>query len=131
VRDLVAAHRALWRARARLRREPVGTLTMRDIAPAAPVSGDPRRAAALADAVVTAATHGLFRPLCLAQSLALQDLLTRHGIAGSEIRVGVRHRDGRLAAHAWVRWGEQVLGDDPDHVATFTEVDDIRVLSAQ
>lgn len=129
MRDLVAAHLALWRARARLRREPVGTLTMRDIAATAPISGNPQRAEALAAAIVTAATHGLFRPRCLVQSLALQDLLTRHGITGSEIRVGVRRRDGVFAAHAWVRWGDRLLGDDPAHIATFSEVDDIRVLA--
>jgi hypothetical protein len=27
-----------------------------------------------------------------------------------------------------VRWGDVLLGDDVAHVATFTEVDDIRVL---
>jgi hypothetical protein len=131
VRDLVAAHLALWRARSRLRREPVGTLTMRDIAATAAVSGDARRAESLAEAIGTAATYGLFRPLCLVRALALQDLLTRHGITGSEIRVGVRRRDGVFAAHAWVRWGDTLLGDDPAHVATFTEVDDIRVLAGQ
>lgn len=131
MRDLVAAHFALWRARARLRREPIGTLTMRDIAAAAPVSGDPLRAESLAAAIEAAATYGLFRPRCLARALALQDLLTRHGITGSEIRVGVRRRNGGFAAHAWVRWGGRLLGDDPAHVATFTEVDDIRVLAGQ
>ena len=55
-------------------------------------------------------------------------LLERADIHGSEIRIGVRRRDGVFAAHAWIRWNNEILGDLPAHVATFTEVDDIRVL---
>src|SRR5690606_11752520 len=97
---------------------------------AAPPRGDPERARSLALAVGRAAEHGLFRPFCLVRALALRDLLDRHGIHGSQIRVGVRRGGERMSAHAWVRWGEVVLGDSPEHVATFTEVDDIRVLGS-
>lgn len=131
MRDLVAAQLALLRARARLKREPIGTLTTRDLSANALPVGNPERARALASAVTTAADHGLFRPLCLVRALALQDLLVRNGIAGGDIRVGVRTRDGAFAAHAWVKWGNEILGDDPSHVATFSEVDDIRVLAGQ
>lgn len=91
-------------------------------------SGDPDRARQLALAVGRAAEHGVFRPRCLARSLALRDLLARHGIDGSEIRVGVRHDRGRFLAHAWVTWHDEVLGDRADWVARFTEVDDLSVL---
>jgi hypothetical protein len=40
----------------------------------------------------------------------------------------VRQRRGKFEAHAWVRWNDEVLGDVASHIATFTEVDDMRVL---
>ena len=126
--DLVAAQRALLRARRLLKRQPIGSLTIRDTGVGASPAGDPDRARAVAQAVTRAATHGLFRPFCLVRALALRELLHQQGISGSEIRIGVRRRNGGFSAHAWVRWGDQILGDLPEHVATFTEVDDIRVL---
>ncbi len=137
IADLVSAQVALLRARRLVKTQPIGSLTVRDAGTASDASssaapsgpaGDPARARAIALAVSRAADYGLFRPFCLVQALALRTLLERDGIRGSEIRVGVRHSDGKFAAHAWVRWGDLVLGDDPKHVATFTEVDDIRVL---
>lgn len=130
-RDLVRAQWALLTAEFRLRREPVGRLVGRDtrVAPdARPPSGDPDRAHAIATAVRRASRHGIFRPYCLVQSLALRELLEREGIDGSTIRVGVRRGDDGFQAHAWVRWGEFVLGDDAAHVARYTEVNDLRVL---
>lgn len=107
---------------------PVGSLVQR----AAPVAGGPRgdaeRAQQLALAIGRAAEHGVFRPRCLARSIALRDLLARHGIEGSLIRVGVQYERGRLLAHAWVTWRDQVLGDRTEWVARFTEVDDLNVL---
>ena len=41
---------------------------------------------------------------------------------------GIGAKPCQFNAHAWVRWSGQILGDLPEHVATFTEVDDIRVL---
>ncbi|MBX3173942.1 MAG: lasso peptide biosynthesis B2 protein [Gemmatimonadaceae bacterium] len=129
IRDVLAAQRALLAARRRLDREPVGSLTARrGDAPAPAPSGDATRARQIAAAVRWTARHGLFRPFCLVQALALQELLAAAGVRGSEIRVGVQRQDGQFAAHAWVRWNNEVLGDDPRHVATFTEVDDIGVL---
>jgi hypothetical protein len=128
MRDLVAAQAALLRARRRLKHEPIGSLTERRQRHAAPARGDRARAEQLAAAVNGAARFGLFRPFCLVRAVALEDLLLREGITGSDIRIGVRRRDGVFAAHAWVRWGDVLLGDDVAHVATFTEVDDIRVL---
>lgn len=122
------AQAALLRARRRLKREPIGNLTERRQRLAGAPQGDLQRAEQLAAAINSAADHGLFRPFCLVRAVALEELLLREGITGGDIRIGVRRRDGVFAAHAWVRWGDVILGDDSAHVATFTEVDDIRVL---
>lgn len=134
--DRIAAQFALFRARRLLATAPIGELTARRAADAAAVAEpvateSTERAEALADAVKWTASHGLFRPFCLVQSLALQELLRSEGISGSEIRVGVRRDGASLKAHAWVRWNARVLGDDPRHVSGFTEVDDIRVLGVK
>ena len=126
--DLFAAQVALLRAQWRLRREPTGSFVTRERVAPGPATGDPTRARALAKAVERAANHGLFRPFCLVRAIAIRDLLERHGIEGSSIRIGVRRLETEFNAHAWVRWGDETLGDRPSHVATFTEVDDIRVL---
>lgn len=128
LRDLVAAQVALLRARRRLKREPIGNLTERRQLSVGPASGDEARAEQLARAVQLAASWGLFRPFCLVRAVALEELLLRDGITGGDIRIGVRRKEGVFAAHAWIRWRDRVLGDEPEHVATFTEVDDIRVL---
>lgn len=129
--DLLIAQWALLRAQRRLRREPIGSLTTRSTEPAAPPSGDLNRARALALAINRAAAFGIIRPHCLARALALTELLARADVRGSEIRVGVRRRDGVFGAHAWVRLGDELLGEQHEHIASFTEVDDIRVLGTQ
>jgi hypothetical protein len=129
--DLFLAQWALLRAQRRLRREPVGSLTIRSSEPASPASGDIERARALARAINRAAAFGVIRPHCLARALALTELLERAEVRGSEIRVGVRRTNGAFSAHAWVRLGEELLGEQPEHVASFTEVDDIRVLGTR
>jgi len=129
--DLLLAQWLLLRAGWRKRTQPIGSLTAHGASSAdtaTPVSGDPLRARALALAVSRAAEYGLFRPFCLVRAIATRDLLERYGIRGSEIRIGVRRKQGAFQAHAWVRWGEELLGDHPSNIATFTEVDDIRVL---
>jgi hypothetical protein len=126
--DLIFAQIALLRAHWRVKRQPIGSLTIRSRDASAPARGDPARALSLALAVERTAQHGLFRPFCLVRAIALRELLEAHAILGSQIRVGVRQQGGRFNAHAWVRWGDRILGDKPEHVATFTEVDDIRVL---
>lgn len=126
--DLLRAQFALLHAQWRLRREPVGSFVVREAATSEPASGDAGRAGELALAVERAATHGAFRPFCLVRAIAIRDLLARHEIRGSRIRIGVRREAGEFTAHAWVTWGGAILGDRPEHVARFTEVDDIRVL---
>ena len=127
-RDLIQAQLALVRSEWRLKRQPIGALAIRKPMDPEQVSGDPVRARELALAVTRAAAHGLVRPYCLAQALAIRALLDAHGIRGAEIRVGVRRHGGEFQAHAWVVWAGEVLGDRPEHIATFTEVDDLRVL---
>ena len=60
-----------------------------------------------------ASAHGLIRGNCLAQSLTVWWLLRRQRIA-TELRIGVRKRQGRLEAHAWTEHQSRVLNDDVD-----------------
>lgn len=126
--DLWLAQLALLRAQRRLRRERIGALAIRETFTTAAVGGDPGRAYALAMAVHRASRFGLFRPYCLVRAMALRDLLVDAHITGASIRIGVRRTAGEFQAHAWVRWGERIVGDDPAHVAQFTEVDDLSVM---
>ena len=129
--DLAEAQFWIFHARWRLRTQPKGTLVR-----AGPVkgtgAGEPStdgwpRAERAASAVDRVARLGIGRPLCLARSLALQRMLERRGLYGSTIRVGVRGSGTDLSAHAWVQWGERVLGDRPDHVAAYHPLDALRV----
>jgi hypothetical protein len=128
-RDLVRAQVALLQAQWRVRRAPTGTLVKREASDPSAGTGDVARARALALAVSRAAEHGIFRPFCLVRAVALQALLDAHGIRGSVVRVGVRRQNARFAAHAWIVWRDEILGDIPEHVAGFTEVDDLSVLA--
>jgi hypothetical protein len=93
-----------------------------------PILPEERRARELALGVTRAAYFGLFRPLCLVRSVALQRMLERHGVRGSLVRVGVRWQHGRFTAHAWVELRGRVLGDASDHVARFTELSSVNLL---
>lgn len=65
---------------------------------------------------IAAVTRRLpFRSTCLVESLAVDAMLRRRGVA-SEVRFGVRPPDGgMLAAHAWVEHdGVVVFGARPD-----------------
>lgn len=63
--------------------------------------------------VQVAVRHGLYRPTCLPQSLALWWLLRCHGIE-TDLRVGVKPGANGLEAHAWVELQGQPLNDDLD-----------------
>lgn len=82
----------------------------------------------LALGVTRAAAYGVFRPLCLVRAVALNALLERHGILGSEVRVGVKRVAGKFEAHAWVVYAGEVLGDQEGHVRGFAELEDLRML---
>ncbi|HMI58945.1 MAG TPA: lasso peptide biosynthesis B2 protein, partial [Gemmatimonadaceae bacterium] len=95
------------------------------IAPAANVDPRPEQ---LALAIGRAAENGVFRPLCLVRAVALKRLLDRHGFEGSIVKIGVRLNHGRFAAHAWVAYGDQILGDQEWHVKSFAELDEVSVM---
>jgi hypothetical protein len=133
-RDLAEAQLELLVAKAVVATRPTGHLVSRaplDEAlpandPAAP-RADPRPEQ-LALAIGRAAEHGVFRPLCLVRAVALKRMLDRHGYAGGTVRIGVRMNNGRFAAHAWVAYGDQILGDQEWHVDSFEELDEITVV---
>jgi hypothetical protein len=89
---------------------------------------DDPRPEALALAIGRAAEHGIFRPLCLVRAVALKRMLDRHGYDGGVVKIGVRLNRGRFAAHAWVAYGSQILGDQEWHVKSFAELDEISVM---
>ena len=126
-RELFEAQRALLVAQSMLRSRPLGSLAM----PAASVGAvDPDRmpeARRLALAMVRAARFGIFRPQCLARSLALSRMLTAHGITGGVVRVGVRRDDGEFRAHAWVELAGETLGDADAHVGSFVPLTNLDV----
>jgi hypothetical protein len=131
-RNLVRAQVALLHARFLLSTRETGRLVSPE--EAAPHEGDVSRlveAKALALAVRRSAVFGLFRPTCLVQSMALMKLLQRDGIPGGRIRIGVRERRGEVQAHAWVEYAGEVIGDFGEHVATFTELTDVRLVGTK
>ena len=152
--DLLEAQFALLLAQFRVWTRPTGRLVSHSAEPAPPASptepaapsvslDEPAhaqarldapvlpRAEALALAVGRAAEFGVFRPLCLVRAVALNKVLERHGITGSRVRVGVRMRNGRFAAHAWVEYGDRVLGDNEAHVGSFVELSEVRLVDAR
>ncbi|MEX1256026.1 MAG: lasso peptide biosynthesis B2 protein [Gemmatimonadota bacterium] len=78
-------------------------------------------------AIARAGRYGLTRPHCLVRSIALQRMLSRHGITEAQVRFGVRRGPGAFESHAWVEWNGRVIADDPGHVRTFTPLDDLRL----
>jgi hypothetical protein len=49
-------------------------------------------------------------------------MLTREGIAGSTIHIGVLPTGQGLSAHAWVTLNGTIIGDDPQFVRRFTPI---------
>jgi hypothetical protein len=129
--ELVQAQWSLLRAEVALRRRPVGLLAM-------PSSSDPTtidyarvdEARHIALSVVRAARFGVFRPKCLARSLAVCNMLADRGIAGAVLRIGVRRNEGDFLAHAWVEFGGETIGDADDHVGTFVPLTNVTPLAA-
>ena len=128
--ELVRAQVALIEAQVIVWTRPTGRLVTNDAVPRP--AGDAGEiepvAARIALAVNRAAAYGLFRPLCLVRAVALSRMLESRGLHGSQVRVGVRRRRGRFAAHAWVEYKNQVLGDQEAHVGTFAPLDDVQLL---
>jgi len=132
--DLAEAQFELLVAKAIVAMRPTGRLVSRapqleDVALTdAALPPSDARPEQLALAIGRAAEHGLFRPLCLVRAVALKRMLDRHGYTGGTVRIGVRMTDGRFAAHAWVAYGTQILGDQEWHVDSFEELDEITVV---
>lgn len=64
--------------------------------------------------VRAASTHGVVTGSCLHRALVAWWLLRRQGIP-TRLRIGVRRRDGRLDAHAWLEHaGVAVVADGDD-----------------
>jgi hypothetical protein len=134
--ELVRAQLALLSAQVLVWTRPVGQFVTNGAPSAgtavAPVPGgdgvvEPA-ARRIALAVSRAAAFGVFRPLCLVRAVALNRMLESRGFHGSRVCVGVRKHRGRFAAHAWVEYKNQVIGDAEHHVSTFLPLDDLQIL---
>jgi hypothetical protein len=123
--ELARAQWALLVAQVIVWTRPTGTLIGAPDAAGGERRPPNARAVRLARSVRRAADHGVFRPRCLVRSVAIQRLFEAHGIDGSIIRIGVRHREGRFEAHAWVELDGRVLGDDDNGVRSFTRLLDM------
>ena len=58
--------------------------------------------------VSVAGRYGFIRVTCLRQALLVFWLLRRRGIF-TELRIGVRKVEGSIIAHAWLKYGEDVI----------------------
>ena len=116
LRDVARAQVALLVAQHAVWTRPTGELVaLVPVAGPDPVAGPARptpHAWRLAVAVRRAASYGVFRPKCLVRAVALQRMLERDGIRGSQVVIGVRRDAGAFGAHAWVELGGRALGAD-------------------
>ena len=71
-------------------------------------------AAMSAHMVNAADRYGLVHPSCLVKSLTLWWLLAKQG-AASELRLGIRKREGKFEAHAWVEHAGLALNEPEEH----------------
>lgn len=69
--------------------------------------------------VSIAGKRGVVRATCLQQSIYLRWLLALRGVE-SDLRIGVRKRNGRFEAHAWVELLGQALNDSADVSTRFS-----------
>lgn len=135
--DLLRAHAALVAAARDVRLEKRGLLrrtAKREGEPERSEPGDAsgvdrrtRRARELALAVERAVEYGPLRFRCLVRALAVRRLLEREGLEGGIVRVGVRHRDGEFAAHAWVEFEGVPLRQSPHRLEIFTPLSELDV----
>ena len=121
---------ALVRAWIDVKTRPQGELVRRTEQPTtqAPVEPSHRAAAELvALGVRRAGAYGLFSPTCLVRSLAICRRLAAEGVSGGTVRVGVARKRGAFAAHAWVEFAGEVIGEDDGVVDGYTPFDDLDV----
>ena len=78
------------------------------------------RAREVARLIQMAASRGPYRATCLPRSMLLWLMLRREGI-DTAVRVGVRRKNDRLHAHAWIEYQGRSVNDDdaPDQFAVF------------
>lgn len=130
VRLLIQASALLFACQIRRWRSPVGELLGAEPRPSTATfrPRDLAHAKTLGWAICRAARYGPVRPRCLVRSLALQELMRRHGIFEGEIRLGVRRQNGAFEAHAWVELYGHVIGDSAEYVRRFTPTADHRLV---
>ena len=89
----------------------------------APASSDLVRARAVAVRLTRVANRLPWTSTCLVRATAGMLLLTRRRIAGGRIRLGVRKREGRLEAHAWLLLKSDILigGEDAHSYAPIAD----------
>ena len=129
--ELVQAQLAVCWAHYLVHTRPEGQLVDRAasaVEPSEPTPGRLADARRLALQVKRVAAFGVSRPLCLVRAVAISRLLESHGIHGSVVRIGVRWSGGEFAAHAWVEYGGEVLGDLEQHVSRFDSLRDVQLL---
>src|SRR5438874_4069997 len=73
-----------------------------------------RRVSLTAHMVNAADRHGLVHPSCLVKSLTLWWLLARQGIS-SHLRIGIRKKEEKFEAHAWVERDGIALNEPDEH----------------
>jgi hypothetical protein len=76
------------------------------------------------DAVDVASRNHLMTFRCVPRALVLRALLTRAGIP-AELRIGVRKRDERLEAHAWLECYGRPLGETDDVAERFAVLESV------
>jgi hypothetical protein len=72
-----------------------------------------------ASLVSIAARYGFIRVTCLRQALLVFWLLRHQGIQ-TQLRVGVRRQGESIIAHAWVKYGEDVISEGSQVEKNFT-----------
>ncbi len=143
VRDLLRAQLALLRSAASVRTCPVGSFAVESAGSGSSeeasradaiesqtgdwVEPPDARASQISSAIARAARFGLFRPSCLVRAIALQKLLDANGLTGSTVHVGVWSDSGNFAAHAWVEYGDRVLGESKSRVGRFRRLGHLSV----
>ena len=90
-----------------------------------PSTSSLRRATGIAWRIDRLSPRLPWRCSCLVRATAGCLLLARRNIGGAVIRFGVRKKDGKLAAHAWLLLGETVLLGEAE-AADFAPVADFR-----
>lgn len=107
---LALRRRALSEVRRQLSRSPA--------APPRPPSGKDLETAMILGRTTLAVAQRLpFHCTCLVQAVALTAMLRRRGL-DADFRLGVRQAgvgDSRIAAHAWVEYGQTVVLDSEHH----------------